>query len=158
MRWESTDVTCQRWQIVVPESRREEVLTHHHGDHVGGHMSSDKTLQVVKRRFFWPHLRDSVKGFCKACDRCVARKSHKRPRAPLKRYMVGMPHERVSMYLMGPITETARGNKYVLVVSDHFTVCVTGHRCRDSDRGLCGGMGVLIWTATFRALRPRAPV
>ena len=120
-RWENRNGTVSTWQIVVPMPRRQEVIQFHHGSHLGGHFDSAKTTMRLKQLFFWPRLRESVQDFCRACDQCVARKTTRKPRAPLKRYLVGMPHERVSLDLMGPLNESERGNRFVVVISDHFT-------------------------------------
>ena len=34
---------------------------------------------------------------------------------------VGNPLERIAMDILGPLPETPRGNKYILVLGDHFT-------------------------------------
>ncbi len=39
----------------------------------------------------------------------------------MQSYHVGMPMERVALDILGPLPETLRGNKYVLVVTDYFT-------------------------------------
>ena len=48
-------------------------------------------------------------------------KHFKKPRAPIKWYMVGMPREHVSLDLMSPINTLEQGNRCILVISDHFT-------------------------------------
>ena len=42
-------------------------------------------------------------------------------RAHLKQYGVGAPMERIAMDILGPLPETSRKNKFILVVSDYFT-------------------------------------
>ena len=45
----------QEWtQLVVPQSLREEVMEELHAGIMGGHVGESKTLQQVKRRFYWP--------------------------------------------------------------------------------------------------------
>ena len=34
---------------------------------------------------------------------------------------VGNPLERIAMDILGPLPETPRGNKYILVLGDYFT-------------------------------------
>ncbi|MES9882407.1 MAG: transposase family protein, partial [Sedimenticola sp.] len=61
----------------------------------------------------------------KACNDCVTCQARKMPagpsKAPMQSYHVGMPMERVALDILGPLPETLRGNKYVLVVTDYFT-------------------------------------
>ena len=40
------------------------------------------------------------------------------PRAPLKQYPVGVPFERVGTDILGPLPESKRGNKYIVVIGD----------------------------------------
>ena len=42
-------------------------------------------------------------------------------RAPLQQYRVGGPLERIAIDVLGPLTETHRGNPYILVVGDYWT-------------------------------------
>ena len=39
----------------------------------------------------------------------------------MKTYVVGEPLERISFYILGPVTRTHTGSKYILVVTDYFT-------------------------------------
>ena len=43
-----------------------------------------------------------------------------KPRAPIKQYVLKAPMERIAMDFIGPLPETDKGNKYILVV-DYFT-------------------------------------
>jgi len=45
----------------------------------------------------------------------------KKPRAPLGTIRVGAPLERLATDILGPLQLTARGNRYILVATDHFT-------------------------------------
>jgi transposase InsO family protein len=39
----------------------------------------------------------------------------------MKTYVVGEPLERIALDILGPVTRTHTGNKYILVVTDYFT-------------------------------------
>ena len=51
------------------------------------------------------------------CLRIKKKKRH----APLKQYVVGAPMEQMAIDIPGPLLETPRKNKFILVVSDYFT-------------------------------------
>ena len=43
------------------------------------------------------------------------------PRAKLRVSNIGAPMERLGIDILGPMTQTRRGYRYVLVISDYFT-------------------------------------
>ena len=111
----------KRLQLVLPRELIHAVLTEVHNSATGGHLGVTKTLEKA-RRFYWPGQRRDVEDWCRSCTTCGARKSpSKRPRAPMQLERAGQPMQRVAMDILGPLPETPRGNKYVLVISDYFT-------------------------------------
>ena len=63
-----------------------------------------------------------IKDFVQKCETCAQVKldQHK-SKAPLQPIEVNDPFVFWAMDYMGPLPETARGNKHLLVVMDHFT-------------------------------------
>lgn len=53
----SADGTYSHLQLVVPESRRQEVLTMVHDDSSGGHLAAESTLDKVKSCLYWPFMK-----------------------------------------------------------------------------------------------------
>ena len=91
---------------------------------MAGHLGIAKTLKKVQERFYWPGQRRMIEYWCKTCEACAARKSQpKSYQAPLQSdtCMSGVPMQRIAMDILGPLPETERQNKYILVVSDYFT-------------------------------------
>jgi hypothetical protein len=82
----------------------------------------------MKARFYWKNMKDTVTKFCQNCDKCESRKSppHKN-KGRLQTYLVGLPMERISTDVLGPLPITARRNKYVILVGDHFTKWIEGY-------------------------------
>ena len=67
-------------------------------------------------------MRQCVQYWCNKCDICASKKSpHKRPRAPMKQYIVGAPWERMAIDILGPLPRSEDGNRYLMVVEDYFT-------------------------------------
>ena len=109
-------------QLVLPQQLVPTVLTALHTDPTAGHLGIAKTLQKIRGRFYWPGQRRDVEDWCRACDECAARKSLPRPRrASLQSDLTGVPIQRVAMDILGPLPETERGHKYILVIADYFT-------------------------------------
>ncbi|KRX12228.1 Gypsy retrotransposon integrase-like protein 1, partial [Trichinella nelsoni] len=107
---------------VVPRRNIPEVLKAVHNHPTGGHLGVAKTLARVRQRFYWPQQREDVEDWCRACQTCAARAAPtKRLQAPMQIHPVGQPFQRVGMDLVGPLEETLRGNRYILVVCDYFS-------------------------------------
>ena len=127
-RWESDDGKEKSLKIVLPERLRPTVLAELHNTKTASHLGVNKMLHKVQYRFYWIGLAADVRSWVRKCTVCAqAKHPPKRMRAPLQRYQVGAPLERVGMDVLGPLPETDRGNKYILVVGDYFKM----------GRGLC---------------------
>ena len=107
---------------MLPSKLADDVLTGLHSSPAGGHMGLRKTLEKVRSRFYWVGQRRDVETWCNSCDKCCSRKSpNKCPRAPLQIDLPQAPFERVAIDILGPLPETRKGNKYILVIGDYFT-------------------------------------
>ena len=110
-------------QVVLPAQFVREVLTTAHDAPVSGHLGMDKTMEKVRDRFYWSTLFNDVSRFCRTCVSCQNRKDPVKARqAPLQEMPVPTrPFEWVSIDHTGPLPQTAAGNKYILVISCHFS-------------------------------------
>ena len=109
-------------QVVIPRGLVAGVLTSLHAGPCGGHFASEKLLKQVQSRFFWVGMSDDVSTFCRECDRCAGRNSPTpKPRASMGELYASEPWEMVSMDFLTDLPVTDRGNRHLLVVSDHFT-------------------------------------
>ncbi|MCG7877680.1 MAG: RNase H-like domain-containing protein, partial [Candidatus Thiodiazotropha endolucinida] len=121
-RWVESDPRDSLLQLIVPSSKRLQVLRLSHDIPSAGHLGTGKTLDKVRQSFYWPALSEDVKQFIKSCDSCTARKlSRKKNKAPLGQYLVGEPMERVALDILGPLPLSKSGNRYILVIADCFT-------------------------------------
>ena len=105
-------------QLVLPACFIEEVLTGLHTEM--GHPSKDRTLSLLRDRFFWPGMTADIDSWIKNCGRCIRRKTKTDVRAPLVNITSSYPLELVCLdYLT---LEPSKGNiSNVLVITDHFT-------------------------------------
>lgn len=93
-----------------------------HDSPSGGHFGVNKTLEKIRKRFYWANCKLDVKKWCRTCKVCVSRKGpSKKEKSPLQIYNVEAPLERVQMDILGPLSLTKSGNKYLLVIVDCFT-------------------------------------
>ena len=108
--------------IVVPENLQNEVLDALHCGPFSGHLGITRTEERIRTRFYWPGIRTAVENFVRTCQECSKNTSPGRQnRAPLGTLSVGEPFTFWAMDYMGPLPETCRGNKHLLVAVDHFT-------------------------------------
>ena len=109
-------------QVVVPRSMRKGILEELHAGVSGGHLGESKMLGRLKERYYWPGHYADVKSWCKTCDLCTTRKTATpKQKAPLQTFAVGSPMQLVAVDILGPLPESRRGNRYILVAGDHFT-------------------------------------
>ena len=55
--WESADGRDVVMQLIVPRSKVQSVLKEMHDGKSGGHLGVNKTLDKIRKRFYWLHLR-----------------------------------------------------------------------------------------------------
>ena len=121
-RWESADGRRERWQLVVPEKYKEDVLKGLHSSCTADHLGVTKTREKVRERFYWVAFNKDVRSWIRMYDVCARRKSPRtRSRAKLQQEIAGHRGQRVAMDILGPLPEIAAGNQSVLVVGDYFS-------------------------------------
>ena len=127
--------TKQEWrQLVVPQSLREEVMEELHAGVMGGHLGESKTLQQLKRRFYWPGHSLDVKIWCQTCSICASRKTATPKNcAPLQTIKAGSPMQVIAVDIMGPLPESSNKNSYILVVGDYFTRWMEAYAIHDQE-------------------------
>ncbi|GBL53910.1 hypothetical protein AVEN_175751-1, partial [Araneus ventricosus] len=76
-KWESNDGGFYRRQLILPNSRIQEVLRETHDNTSGRHFGVMKTLRKTRERFYWDRLRADVEKWCWECQACGARKGPK---------------------------------------------------------------------------------
>ncbi|CAI5671880.1 unnamed protein product [Oreochromis niloticus] len=109
-------------QIVLPRKLQPEVICQMHEGPVGGHFGVERMVARLQTRFYWYHMREYVALWCRTCTSCASRaRPQKTPQAPMGTVRVGAPMERIALDIMGPLNETERRNRYVLVIQDYFT-------------------------------------
>jgi transposase InsO family protein len=58
----------------VPEELEEEVISSHHDDPLHGHPGITRTMELIKRHYEFPNMRDKVSKFIKNCVSCQQNK------------------------------------------------------------------------------------
>lgn len=84
----------EQLQLVLPKELRKVALTGLHDD--VGHHGRDKTLELVRERFFWPRMATDIEEWVSSCMRCKVSKGSG-ARAPLVNIVTTQPMELVCL-------------------------------------------------------------
>ena len=92
-----------------------------HGGALGGHFGTNKTIEILKVQFHWPHMPSDVHKVVSKRTICHKAKStfHQRLYTPLP--TPNNPWEDVSMDLILGWPRTQRGHDSIMVVVDYFS-------------------------------------
>ena len=67
-------------------------------------------------------MKRDIQIYCVQCSRCAARKApQSTAKAKLMSKGAGFPCEKIAMDIIGPLTKTKRGNRYLLLLVDYST-------------------------------------
>lgn len=118
------DVTEQSsWKLWVPKTLTTSLIESAHNPPSAAHGGIAKTLDRLKRMYYWPNMTTDVRDFVRRCDTC---KETKAPNVTLKpplgkQFPVEAPWQRIYTDLLGPYPRSKSGNVYLLIVLDHLS-------------------------------------
>lgn len=111
-------------QILNPNSNDiPRILEQYHANPISGHTGFHRTYNRIKNDFKWEKMKSDIKKFirqCKSCQRnkLVRKKNHQ----PMEITSTSnKPFEKISLDIVGPLTLTENGNKYILTLQDDLT-------------------------------------
>lgn len=108
-----------RCQLVLPKVYHPLVLKELHQEM--GHLGSERTLNLIRDRFFWPKMQQDVEHFVtNVCECLKKRKPNRITRAPMMSIKTTHPFELVSVDFLH-LEKSKGGYEYILVVIDHYT-------------------------------------
>ncbi|KAI9999773.1 hypothetical protein NQD34_011616 [Periophthalmus magnuspinnatus] len=107
-----------QYQLVLPVECRADVLSSLHDGM--GHMGIDRTLDLVRTRFFWPKMANDIIVKVKTCERCIKRKALPEKAAPLINIRTSRPLELLCIDFLS-LEPGLSKIKDILVMTDHFT-------------------------------------
>ena len=108
-------------KIVVPRGARAQILNALHSETGAAHFGFKKTYDRLRARFFFWRLCPIRTCTCAPATLAADAIPGPRNRATLQNIRTGYPFERIAMDFLGPFKPTQRGNKYILVIVDHYT-------------------------------------
>ena len=90
---------------------------------LSGHLGKDKTIEQVKRRFYWPGMDAVIQRYVTSCDECQRNKpSQQSPMGLLQPLPIPTrPWQQVSMDLITALPRSRIGNDAIVVFVDKLT-------------------------------------
>ena len=120
--WISSNFKTKVLQLVVSRNYVNTVLEEAHDSPSGGHFDIKKTLQKIRKRFYWASCKKDVENWCRSRSVCIAKKGPSdKGYNQMRIYNVELPFETVQIDILGPFPISSLGNRYLLVVTDCFT-------------------------------------
>lgn len=115
-------------QLVLPVRFRSIVLRSLHDE--CGHLGIERTTELLKDRFYWPHMANEVEQYVKTCGRCISRKQLSQRSAALNQITSSGPLDLVCIDFL-QIEPHHKGTTNVLVLTDHYTRYAQAFPTRD---------------------------
>lgn len=128
-----SDRTC--WKLWVPSELTRGLIAKAHDPPLAAHGGTVKTIDRLKRWFYWPAMSVQVRNFVSSCVTC---KETKAPNVTLRPLMgqqveVEAPWQRLYIDLLGPYPRSKSGNVSLLIVLDQFSKFVLLKPIRKAD-------------------------
>ena len=121
-------------QLCVPRDRvmRFKLILEFHDHPFSGHWSTEKTLQLLQRHYFWPSMRADVEEVVETCEACQ-RTQHqkKKDQAPVRFIEAQYPWEVVTVDFVSGFAPTVRKHTAICVICDRFTRMMHAEPCKD---------------------------
>eukprot|EP00731_Ephydatia_muelleri_P032369 Em0023g876a len=107
--------------VLFTEEDRTKAFSECHASKSGGHQGRDRTEDKL-RHYYWPHMHLDIRHWVTECDSCQ-RTNHsiKAPHLPLQPIPITGLWNLWGVDLIGPLTLTPRGNRYIIVATDYFS-------------------------------------
>ena len=108
--------------LCLPVKLQRDVIQTLHSDITSGHLGLVKTLDKIRKRFYFPQMLKIVRKYIQACMDCQSRKKPVgKPYGNLQNIISTEPFEICFMDMFGPLVKSSKGNRYVIVFTDSFT-------------------------------------
>lgn len=115
--------TNDGWRLWVPEGLTARLIKNAHDPPLASHCGIAKTVERLKRLYYWPKMTSQVHDYILGCSVC---KETKAPNISLRPFMgiqtiVERPCQRLYIDFLGPYPRSKKGNCFLFIVLDQFS-------------------------------------
>jgi len=116
------DLLYQGNLLWIPKGLVQHILESEHDTKVAGHMGQDKTIELIRRNFWWPKMNEQIIDFVRSCPECQKNKASRHQPYGLSSPLE-LPYTPWQSIAMDFITELplSEGCDQLWVVIDRFT-------------------------------------
>lgn len=117
------DLDRNNWKLWIPEGLRKDILKRFHNSPTAAHGGISKTLELIRRNFFWPRMVSDVREYVSSCETCKVTKPTNKILRPEMGQMtvVERPFQRIFIDLLGPYPRSRKGFIGIFIVLDNFS-------------------------------------
>ena len=109
----------RKYVAIAPKKIREKLIVDSHNL---VHSGINKTIQRIRLDWYWPGMVTDTRRLVNTCEICqIAKKGIKPATLSGGNLNAGRPWQKLAIDLVGQMPTTASGNKWILVMTDHFT-------------------------------------
>ena len=109
-------------RLILPSKLWKEAMQAAHDNICSGHLGETKTYKKLVTRFYWYQMKERIKDYISCCEICGRnKKSKQKNKAPHSSIPVSAAMDCISTDLFGPLPESKKGNKYILLLTDLYT-------------------------------------
>ena len=111
-------------RIYVPNNKKikKEILKENHDSVDVGHPGQQRMLELLKRNYWWPGLKEDIKRYVQGCFKCQQNKVQHQKKAR-ELHQLEIPQElwqEISIDIIGPLPKS-NGIDTIVVIVDRFT-------------------------------------
>jgi len=139
--WEKDGLVYMEGRIYVPNNKKikEKILKENHDSVNVGHPEQQRMLELLKRNYWWPGLKEDVKRYVQGCFKCQQNKVlHQRKTGELHPLEIPQePWQEISIYIIEPLSKS-NGMDAIVVIVDRFTkmICLKATMTNVSSEGI----------------------
>ena len=107
---------CPDGRQYVPRQSRAQVLQWGHASQLSGHPGTNRTINFIQLKFWWPEMREDVVSFMAACSVCAqAKVPHQSPQG--LRQPLPIPHRPWSHIALDFVTGLSPSNHHTTILT-----------------------------------------